>query len=106
MPSRSSTAAPRLTDHLCDDCATHHARVQECLAVQGIAYTADHTLVRGMDYYTRTTFEFTSPRLGAQSGVGGGGRYDDLIEAIGGPRRAWRGVRHRCGTHTAGLGRR
>ncbi len=76
--------APRLTDHLCGDCAAHHARVEECLAVQRIAYATDHTLVRGMDYYTRTTFEFTSSRLGAQSGVGGGGRYDDLIEAIGG----------------------
>ena len=77
-------SAPRLTDHLCGECATHHARVQECLSVQSIAYAADHTLVRGMDYYTRTTFEFTSSRLGAQAGVGGGGRYDDLIEAIGG----------------------
>ncbi|MBC7293169.1 MAG: ATP phosphoribosyltransferase regulatory subunit, partial [Thermoleophilia bacterium] len=52
---------------------------------QGITYTQDHTLVRGMDYYTRTTFEFQSDLLGAQSGVGGGGRYDDLVEAIGGP---------------------
>ena len=59
--------------------------MQECLDIQGIVYTADHTLVRGMDYYTRTTFEFTASQLGAQSGVGGGGRYDDLVEAIGGP---------------------
>ncbi len=78
-------AAPRLTEHLCSACAAHHARVQECLAVQGISFGADHTLVRGMDYYTRTTFEFQSSLLGAQSGVGGGGRYDDLVEAIGGP---------------------
>ena len=77
--------APRLTDYLCPACAEHHRRVQECLAVQGIPFVPDHTLVRGMDYYTRTTFEFQSPLLGGQSGVGGGGRYDDLVEAIGGP---------------------
>jgi histidyl-tRNA synthetase len=79
------SAAPTLAEHLCGACAAHHARVQECLGIQGIAYTLDHTLVRGMDYYTRTTFEFTAGQLGAQSGVGGGGRYDDLVEAIGGP---------------------
>jgi histidyl-tRNA synthetase len=77
--------APRLPDHLCEACADHHTRVQECLQVQGVPFTHDHTLVRGMDYYTRTTFEFQSSLLGAQSGVGGGGRYDDLVEAIGGP---------------------
>ena len=53
--------------------------------MQGISFIQDHTLVRGLDYYTRTTFEFQSPLLGAQSGVGGGGRYDHLVEAIGGP---------------------
>ena len=77
--------APRLNEYLCKDCETHHARVEECLDIQGINYADDHTLVRGMDYYTRTTFEFTAQRLGAQSGVGGGGRYDDLVSAIGGP---------------------
>jgi histidyl-tRNA synthetase len=77
--------APRLADHLCPACSDHHQRVQECLSVQGIGYAPDHTLVRGMDYYTRTTFEFQSSLLGAQCGVGGGGRYDDLVEAIGGP---------------------
>ncbi|NLO27462.1 MAG: histidine--tRNA ligase [Actinobacteria bacterium] len=77
-------AAPRLTDHLCPECSKHHQRVKECLDMQGIPFITDHTLVRGMDYYTRTTFEFQSPVLGAQSGVGGGGRYDDLVEAIGG----------------------
>lgn len=85
-PCRSSLQdAPRLPDHLCPACAQHQRRVQQCLEMQGIAYAPDHTLVRGMDYYTRTTFEFTSSRLGAQSGVGGGGRYDHLVEAIGGP---------------------
>ncbi len=53
--------------------------------MQAISFVHDHTLVRGLDYYTRTTFEFQSPVLGAQSGVGGGGRYDHLVEAIGGP---------------------
>lgn len=77
--------APRLTEHLCAGCAEHHKRVQEGLQTQGISFTPDHSLVRGMDYYTRTTFEFQSPLLGAQSGVGGGGRYDDLVETIGGP---------------------
>jgi histidyl-tRNA synthetase len=77
--------APRLPDHLCPSCSEHHARVQQCLEMQGIAFVSDHTLVRGMDYYTRTTFEFSSELLGAQSGVGGGGRYDNLVEAIGGP---------------------
>ena len=77
--------APRLPDHLCPACAQHHSRVKECLEVQGITFMEDHTLVRGMDYYTRTTFEFQSSLLGAQSGIGGGGRYDDLVSAIGGP---------------------
>ena len=60
-------------------------RRQRQLRVQGIDFYEDHRLVRGMDYYTRTTFEFQSAVLGAQSGVGGGGRYDDLVETIGGP---------------------
>ncbi len=77
--------APRLPDHLCPECAEHHARVKAGLEAQGIEYVEDHTLVRGMDYYTRTTFEFQSSLLGAQSGIGGGGRYDDLVAAIGGP---------------------
>ncbi len=77
--------APRLPDYLCPACARHHARVKACLAVQDIAFVEDHTLVRGMDYYTRTTFEFQSSVLDAQSGIGGGGRYDDLVAAIGGP---------------------
>jgi histidyl-tRNA synthetase len=77
--------APRLPAHLCPECAAHHDRVKAALGLQGIAFSEDHTLVRGMDYYTRTTFEFQSSLLGAQSGIGGGGRYDDLVAAIGGP---------------------
>lgn len=78
-------SAPRLPDHLCEACSEHHAVVQERLGVQNVPFIHDHTLVRGMDYYTRTTFEFQSSLLGAQSGVGGGGRYDRLVEDIGGP---------------------
>ena len=78
-------AAPRLADHLCAACSDHYRRVQECLEMQDISFIQDHALVRGLDYYTRTTYEFRSPVLGAQSGVGGGGRYDHLVEAIGGP---------------------
>src|SRR6202043_4083054 len=59
--------------------------VQELLDGAGVAYEIDPTLVRGLDYYTRTVFEFASDALGAQSGVGGGGRYDGLIEMMGGP---------------------
>src|ERR1700722_19480591 len=78
-------AAPLLLDRLADDDAEHFARVRELLDDAGIAYELDPTLVRGLDYYTRTVFEFTSDALGAQSGVGGGGRYDGLIEMLGGP---------------------
>ena len=77
--------APRLTDYLCPDCASHHAAVKHALELQAIDFVEDHRLVRGMDYYTRTTFEFQSSVLGAQAGVGGGGRYDNLVEDIGGP---------------------
>jgi histidyl-tRNA synthetase len=83
---RSTLAeAPRISDHLCEACRDHHDRVKSCLDLQSVSFVEDHALVRGMDYYTRTTFEFQSALLGAQSGVGGGGRYDDLVAAIGGP---------------------
>ena len=67
------------------DDAEHFAEVRELLDAAGVAYEIDPTLVRGLDYYTRTVFEFTSDALGAQSGVGGGGRYDGLVEQLGGP---------------------
>jgi histidyl-tRNA synthetase len=76
--------APRIGDHLCPDCHEHFDRVLELVARAGLEPHLDFRLVRGLDYYTRTTFEFNSDRLGAQSGVGGGGRYDGLIEQIGG----------------------
>ena len=77
--------APRLLDRLADEDAEHFARVREFLDDARVRYEIDPTLVRGLDYYTRTVFEFESPELGAQSGVGGGGRYDLLIEQLGGP---------------------
>jgi histidyl-tRNA synthetase len=76
--------APRLLDALAPDDAEHFARVREYLDDAGVPYDIDPTLVRGLDYYTRTVFEFESSELGAQSGIGGGGRYDLLIEQLGG----------------------
>src|SRR5579875_2147940 len=76
--------APKLLDRLAADDAEHFAAVRALLDDAQLRYELDPTLVRGLDYYTRTLFEFTSDDLGAQSGVGGGGRYDRLIEQIGG----------------------
>jgi histidyl-tRNA synthetase len=76
--------APKLLDRLDPEDAEHFQQVRTLLDVAGIPYEVDPTLVRGLDYYTRTLFEFTSDALGAQSGVGGGGRYDRLIEQLGG----------------------
>jgi histidyl-tRNA synthetase len=77
--------APRLADHLGADDREHFAQVIELLGRAGVEWEHDDRLVRGLDYYTRTIFEFSSDALGAQSGVGGGGRYDGLIEQLGGP---------------------
>ena len=77
--------APTLLDRLDPADAEHFDRVREHLDRNGVAYELDPTLVRGLDYYTRTVFEFACERLGAQSGIGGGGRYDGLIEQLGGP---------------------
>jgi len=83
--SRVMERAPRLLDELDADDAEHFAAVRELLDCAGVRYEVDPTLVRGLDYYTRTVFEFTSDALGAQSGVGGGGRYDGLVAQLGGP---------------------
>ncbi|MFN2616173.1 MAG: histidine--tRNA ligase [Thermoleophilaceae bacterium] len=84
--TRSAVAeAPRLLDRLDSDDADHFAEVRSLLDDAGVEYQVDPTLVRGLDYYTRTVFEFESARLGAQRGVGGGGRYDGLVEQLGGP---------------------
>ena len=78
--------APRLVDHLCEPCASHFARVRAGLDALGVAYSIQPRLVRGLDYYTRTTFELAAEALdAAQNAVGGGGRYDRLAEAVGGP---------------------
>jgi histidyl-tRNA synthetase len=78
-------SAPRLLEHLSDEDAAHFAEVRALLDAANVRYEVDSTLVRGLDYYARTVFEFTSDALGAQSGVAGGGRYDGLVERLGGP---------------------
>ncbi|GGS06255.1 histidine--tRNA ligase [Streptomyces nojiriensis] len=77
--------APVLRDYLCDACKAYHEEVRELITAAGVVFEDDEKLVRGLDYYTRTTFEFVHDGLGAQSAVGGGGRYDGLSEMIGGP---------------------
>ena len=77
--------APVMVDYLCEDCKAHHAEVRGLLENLGIPFTDAPRLVRGLDYYNRTTYEFDHALLGAQSGIGGGGRYDGLSEDIGGP---------------------
>ena len=76
---------PRIGEHLCAACREHFAALQEQLKLRGIAYKINWRLVRGLDYYMRTTFEITAPGLGAQNAVCGGGRYDGLVELLGGP---------------------
>lgn len=76
--------APKITDCLCEECAEHFAKLKELLTSAGISFSHDPRLVRGLDYYTKTAFEIKYPPLGAQSAVAGGGRYDGLIEEMGG----------------------
>jgi histidyl-tRNA synthetase len=78
-------SAPTMLDVLCGPCAEHFARVRAGLDALGIGYAVDPRIVRGLDYYTRTVFEFISDELGAQSTVCAGGRYDGLVESLGGP---------------------
>lgn len=82
---RALANAPRLLDHLCAECHAHFKTLQEYLCTLGVRYTLDTNLVRGFDYYTKTAFEIVSPELGAQNVIGGGGRYDGLVEECGGP---------------------
>jgi histidyl-tRNA synthetase len=77
--------APKIGESLCDDCKAHFDAVRAALDVYGVPYTVEPTLVRGLDYYTRTTFEFVGPDENVNSTICGGGRYDGLVEAIGGP---------------------
>lgn len=76
---------PRISDHLCAECREHFAKLKEELKLRGIAYEENWRLVRGLDYYTRTTFEVIAEGLGSQNAVCGGGRYDGLVELLGGP---------------------
>jgi len=76
---------PRIADHLCDDCKAHYADVKRQLDLRGVGYHENWRLVRGLDYYMRTTFEITATGLGSQNAVCGGGRYDGLVELLGGP---------------------
>jgi histidyl-tRNA synthetase len=78
-------ALPRIADHLCAECRDHFAEVRRQLELLGIPHRLSHRLVRGLDYYVRTTFEVTSGELGAQNSVLGGGRYDGLVRDLGGP---------------------
>lgn len=80
--------APTVLDYICDDCRDHFEKTKSYLTAMGIEYTVNPTIVRGLDYYTRTVFEFVSGDLGAQSTVCGGGRYDGLVEQMGGPKTA------------------
>lgn len=82
--SEIANDAPKITDYLCDECKEHFNEVKRYLDALKIKYTLDDKLVRGLDYYTRTVFEFVSNDIGAQSSIGGGGRYDGLIEELGG----------------------
>jgi len=77
--------APSIMDSLCDACVDHFRGLQEYLTSAGVSFELDHHLVRGLDYYTRTTFEIQTEKLGAQNAVAGGGRYDGLIKLLGGP---------------------
>jgi histidyl-tRNA synthetase len=77
--------APHIIDYLCDDCATHFADLRSLLDALDQKYTINFRLVRGIDYYTKTVFEVWAEGIGAQSALCGGGRYDGLSEAVGGP---------------------
>src|SRR5499427_6919432 len=76
---------PRIGEYLCADCAKHYAEMKRLLDLRGVKYRENWRLVRGLDYYMRTTFEITAPGLGSQNAVCGGGRYDGLVELLGGP---------------------
>ena len=82
---RLTDAAPRLLDFNCPDCRAHFDTVIRLLEAEHIPFELDHRLVRGLDYYCRTTFEVVSGNIGSQSAVAGGGRYDGLVKSLGGP---------------------
>ena len=82
--SKIAEGAPKITDYLCEECEKHFEAVQKYLDRAGVKYTVNPTIVRGLDYYTKTVFEFVTDCIGAQGTVCGGGRYDGLIEELGG----------------------
>lgn len=82
--SKIAENAPKIVDFLCEECENHFAQVKKYLDLTGIEYTVNPTIVRGLDYYTKTVFEFVSDNIGSQGTVCGGGRYDGLIEELGG----------------------
>ena len=93
LPARGA-GAPVILDYLCGECAAHFEEVKACLTAAEIPFAIDPHIVRGLDYYTRTVFEFVSDALGAQAVVCGGGRYDGLCEELGGPPHPLPGLRH------------
>jgi histidyl-tRNA synthetase len=107
--------APTQVESLCEGCAAHFVEVRKHLDVLGVAYELDPKIVRGLDYYTKTAFEFVATGLGAQDAIGGGGRYDGLVEQCGGPPTPGVGfgigiervllVRHGLGLHEVGAKR-
>ena len=80
-----AAVAPNITDCLCEECKSHFEKVKGLLSAQGLKYNVNPRIVRGLDYYTRTVFEFVSDAIGAQGTVCGGGRYDGLVASLGGP---------------------
>lgn len=82
--SKIAEGAPKITDYLCDECREHFEQVKKYLDAAGVEYVVNPTIVRGLDYYTKTVFEFVTDFIGAQGTVCGGGRYDGLIEELGG----------------------
>ncbi|MBO4318690.1 MAG: histidine--tRNA ligase [Mailhella sp.] len=96
-----TAGAPVILDSLCPDCKEHFETVLGYLDAQGIPYELDHRLVRGLDYYTRTTFEVVSNNIGSQGSIAGGGRYDGLIEQLGGP--SVPGIGFACGMERLAL---
>lgn len=80
-----AAGAPKILDYLCDDCRSHFERVKKLLLSQGVKFKINPEIVRGLDYYTKTVFEFVSTDIGAQGTVCGGGRYDNLLEELGAP---------------------
>ena len=81
-----TASAPKIIDYLCDDCREHFEKLQNYLKIAGLDYEINPNIVRGLDYYTKTVFEFVSENIGSQGTVCGGGRYDGLIEEFGGPK--------------------